>query len=66
MIVAGAIFGPAAYYTGEGFGAITFQLSPLLSTLIIGAIWAEYVRAGNLYGFKGKLRFRKPIFLGKQ
>ena len=40
MIVAGAIFGPAAYYTGEGFGAITFQLTPLFSTLIIGAVWA--------------------------
>ena len=40
MVIAGAIFGPAAYYTGEGFGAISFQLTPLLSLLIIGAVWA--------------------------
>ena len=40
MVVAGAVFGPAAYYTGEGFGAITFQSTPLLSILIIGAVWA--------------------------
>ena len=40
MIISGAIFGPAAYFTGEGFGAIIFLLSPLLSGLVIGAVWA--------------------------
>tara|TARA_B100000965_G_scaffold124876_1_gene103594 strand:+ start:1384 stop:1902 length:519 start_codon:yes stop_codon:yes gene_type:complete len=40
MIVAGAIFGPAAYFTGESLGAIRFYLSPMLSAIVIGIVWA--------------------------
>jgi len=40
MVVAGGIFGPAAYFTGKGFGAIYFELSTLFSALIIGVVWA--------------------------
>ena len=40
MAIAGAVFGPAAYFTGESLGAIRFDLSPVLSGLIIGIVWA--------------------------
>ena len=40
MVVAGGIFGPAAYFTGKGFGAIYFELNTLFSALIIGVVWA--------------------------
>ena len=40
MVIAGAVFGPAAYFTGESLGAIEFHLSSLLSGLVIGIVWA--------------------------
>jgi len=40
MVIAGAVFGPAAYFTGESLGAIEFRLPSLLSGLVIGIVWA--------------------------
>tara|TARA_Y100001970_G_scaffold291339_1_gene428119 strand:- start:92 stop:559 length:468 start_codon:yes stop_codon:yes gene_type:complete len=40
MVAAGAVFGPAAYFTGESLGAIEFHLSSLVSVLVIGFVWA--------------------------
>ena len=40
MIIAGGVFGPAAYFTGKGFEAIYFELGSLSSALIIGVVWA--------------------------
>ena len=39
MIIAGGVFGPAAYFTGKGFEAIYFELGNLSSALIIGVVW---------------------------
>ena len=39
MVAAGIVFGPAAYFTGEKFGAIEFHLSFLSSAIVIAIVW---------------------------
>jgi hypothetical protein len=39
MVVAGIVFGPVAYFTGEKFGAIEFHLSSLSSAIVIAIVW---------------------------
>tara|TARA_B100000809_G_C14843809_1_gene425760 strand:- start:31 stop:549 length:519 start_codon:yes stop_codon:yes gene_type:complete len=39
MVVAGIVFGPVAYFTGEKFGAIEFHLSFLSSVIVIAIVW---------------------------
>ena len=39
MVVAGIVFGPVAYFTGEKFGAIEFHLSFLSSIIVIAIVW---------------------------
>ena len=35
----GWVFGPAAYYTGQKFEAINFQLSIFESVIILAIVW---------------------------
>ena len=39
MVICGVVFGPAAFFTGEKFGAIEFNLSLLLSGLVIAIVY---------------------------
>ena len=39
MVICGIVFGPAAFFTGEKFGAIEFHLSALLSVLVIAIVY---------------------------
>ena len=39
MVICGVVFGPAAFFTGEKFGAIEFHLSILLSGLVIAIVY---------------------------
>ena len=39
MVICGVVFGPAAFFTGEKFGAIEFNLSILLSGLVIAIVY---------------------------
>ena len=39
MGICGRVFGPAAFFTGEKFGAIEFHLSALLSVLVIAIVY---------------------------
>ena len=39
MVLSGVVFGPAAYYTGQKFEAINFQLSIFESVIILGIVW---------------------------
>ena len=53
MVVCGVVFGPAAFYTGEKFGAIDFSLSLLFSALIIGFVYG--VAMPGIYIINGYL-----------
>ena len=39
MVISGVVFGPAAFFTGEKFGAIEFHLSALFSGLVIAIVY---------------------------
>ena len=39
MVICGVVFGPAAFFTGEKFGAIEFHLSALFSVLVIAIVY---------------------------
>ena len=39
MVICGIVFGPAAFFTGEKFGAIEFHLSALFSVLVIAIVY---------------------------
>ena len=53
MVICGIVFGPAAFFTGEKFGAIEFHLSALFSVLVIAIVYgilmpAIYLLNGHL------------------
>ena len=39
MVICGVVFGPVAFFTGEKFGAIEFNLSALFSVLVIAIVY---------------------------
>ena len=53
MVICGVVFGPAAFYTGEKFGAIDFSLSLLFSAMIIGFVYG--VAMPGIYYLNGYL-----------
>ena len=45
MVISGVVFGPAAFFTGEKFGAIEFHLSALFSGLVIAIVYGVSIPA---------------------